>query len=102
SANTPHALMASATGAVVTVTAARYGSATVSGTSVTIPSLLGGPTVFSGITPGSPMFIGGATYLVASIASPTSLTLETAVPGADGGTGISWVAPRGGHDGNLI
>src|SRR6185437_781365 len=36
---------------------------------------------------------------VASIQSPTQLTLTTA---ATSGTGIAWVAPRGGHDGNLI
>ena len=101
-ANTPFALMAATSGAAITVTAARYGSATVSGTSVIIPALSSGVTVFSGITPGSPIFIAGATYTVASVLSPTSLTLTTAVPPASGGTGIAWVAPRGGHDGNLI
>jgi hypothetical protein len=101
-ANTTHALMASTSGAAITVTAGRYGSATVSGTSVTIPGLSSGVTVFSGITPGSPIFIAGATYIVASVLSPTCLTLMTAVPSASDGTGIAWVAPRGGHDGNLI
>ena len=101
-ANTTHALMAATSGATITVTAARYGSATVSGTSVTIPALSTGVTVFSGITPGSPMFIAGATYIVDTVLSPTSLTLTAAVPPADGGIGIAWVAPRGGHDGNLI
>lgn len=102
SANTTHALMASTSGAAITITAARYGSATVSGTSVTIPALSSGVTVFSGITPGSPIFIAGATYTVANVQSPTSLTLTAEVPSSSGGTGIAWVAPRGGHDGNLI
>jgi len=101
-ANTPFALMATTSGAAISVTAARYGSATVSGTSATIPVLSSGVTVLSGITPGSPMLIAGATYTVDSVQSPTSLTLTTAVPSASGGTGIAWVAPRGGHDGNLI
>ncbi len=97
SANTPHALIASTSGAALTVTAARYGTATVSGTTVTIPTLPA--TVFSGITPGEPIFLAGTRYTVASIQSPTQLTLTTA---ATSGTGIAWVAPRGGHDGNLI
>jgi hypothetical protein len=102
-ANTPHALMAAASGAAITITAARYGSATVSGTSVTIPApASSGPvTVFSGITPGAPIFIAGAAYTVRSVDSPRSLTLTSPVPGGSGGTGIAWVAPRGGHDGNL-
>ncbi len=99
-ANTPHALMASAGGAAVSVTAARYGTATVNGTSVTIPALSAGVTVFSGITPGSPILIGGVLNTVAGVQSPTQLTLTTAATAT--GAGIAWVAPRGGHDGNLI
>lgn len=99
SANTPHALMASTSGAAITLTAARYGAATVSGTSLTIPSSVTPVTVFSGIIPGSPIFVGGSAYTVASVQSPTQLTLMVA---AVSGTGVAWVAPRGGHDGNLI
>ena len=97
SAGSPHALIASTSGAAITITAARYGIATVSGTTVTVPTLPA--TVFSGITAGSPIFLAGTQYTVASIQSPTQLTLTTS---ATSGTGIAWVAPRGGHDGNLI
>ena len=99
-ANAPHALMASAGGAAVTLTAARYGTATVNGTSVTIPALSSGVTVFSGITPGSAILIGGVLNTVAGVQSPTQLTLASAA--AATGAGVAWVAPRGGHDGNLI
>jgi hypothetical protein len=95
-ANAPYALMAATSGGAITLTAARYGSATASGTSLTIPS-----TVFSGITPGSPIFIAGAIYTVASVQSPVNLTLTSAVPSVSSGN-VAWVAPRGGHDGNLI
>ncbi len=99
SANTPHALMATVSGAALTLTAARYGLATVSSTSVTIPVVSTPVTVFSGITAGSPIFLAGTTYTVASIQSPFALTLTTA---AVSGSDVAWVAPRGGHDGNLI
>jgi hypothetical protein len=93
-ANTTHGLLASSSGAAITVTAARYGTVHVSGFSVTWAS----GTKFSGITPGSPFVIAGTTFTVASIASPTSLTLTTA--GAS--TSASYLAPRGGRDGNMI
>jgi hypothetical protein len=93
-AQTPHALMATASGPAITLTAARYGTATVTGTNLTAPS-----TAFSGITAGSPIFVGGTACTVASVASPTQLTLTTTAPS---GSNIPWVAPRGGHDGNLI
>ena len=96
SANTTHALMASVTGPAITLTAARYGVATVSGTSLTVSP---GSTVFSGITAGSPIFVGGVPNTVASVASPTALTLSTS---AGTGTNVPWVAPRGGRDSNLI
>ena len=50
-ANTTHALMASNSGAAITLTAARYGTVNVSGTAVTWVS----GTMFPGIMPGSPM-----------------------------------------------
>ncbi len=98
-ANTPHALLASVSGAAITLTAARYGTATVSGTSLTIPPSTSPVTVFSGITAGSPILIGGVANTVAAVLSPTQLTLAVA---ATSGTGVAWVAPRGGYDGNLI
>ncbi len=98
-ANTPHALMASASGAAITVTAGRYGSADVAGTLLTIPDSTATVTVFSGIVPGSPILVDGVENTVASVQSPRQLTLLNP---AAAGTGIAWVAPRGGHDGNLI
>ena len=160
SANTPFALMAEATGPVITLTAARYGAATVSETSLTATAVTdfsgiaaGGTitlagiaytvasvistteltltspaytglgvlfsaggrsglanvsgttvtaaptTMFSGLTTGSPISVGGVANTVASVQSPSQLTLESAAPN---GTGVAWVAPRGGHDGNLV
>ena len=94
-ANTPHALLAAGSGTAITLTAARYGLANVSGTSVVAASA----TVFSGITAGSPILIAGVACTVASVESPLHLTLTVAAVTA---TRISWTAPRGGHDGNLI
>ncbi len=94
-ANTPHGLLASATGAQVAVTAARYGTVNVSGTAVSWVS----GTRFTGITPGSSFRIGGAEYTVASVSSPTSLTLTASAPSV---TGAAYLAPRGGYDGNMI
>ncbi len=95
SANTTHALMASNTGSAITLTAARYGSVNVAGTVVTWVS----GSRFPGILPGSTIFIAGATYAVASVQSPTQLTLTAAAPTA---TGVPYTAPRGGRDGNLL
>lgn len=94
-ANTTHALLATSSGAQVTITAARYGTATVVGTSVTLTS----GARFTGITVGSFLRVGNSTFAVASVESPTHLTLTTA---AADGTGIAWVAPRGGREGNMI
>jgi len=95
SANSTHALLASNSGAQITLTAARYGSVTVSGTAVSSTSGTG----FTGITPGSELLLAGTAYTVASIASPTALTLTSAAPS---GASVLYVAPRGGVDGNLI
>lgn len=94
-ANTTHGLIASVSGTAITVTAARYGTVNVSGTSVIWAS----GTKFSGITPGSAFVISGTIYTVAAIASPTSLTLSAAGPTVSGAT---YLAPRGGRDGNMI
>jgi hypothetical protein len=96
-ANTTHGLLAAIDGtpgvsATFTVTAARYGSVNAAGTSV---NWLSG-TKFAGLTAGSPFMIAGTTYSVASIQSPILLTLTTAA--ASG----SYLAPRGGRDGNMI
>src|SRR6185312_5240122 len=53
---------------------------------------------FSGIMPGSSFVIAGTACTVASIASPASLTLTA--PGPAGSA--SYLAPRGGRDGNMI
>ena len=76
SANTTHGLLATSNGAALTVTAARYGTVSVSGTSVTWIS----GTKFSGITPGSTILLGGTAFQVAAIQSPLQLTLTTAPP----------------------
>ena len=93
-ANAPHSLIAETSGAAITVTEGRYGQATVSGTSVTAAS----GTVFTGLVGGSAFFIAGTQYSVASMNSPTQLTLT-----APGPTGtFAWSAPRGGYDGNFV
>jgi hypothetical protein len=96
-ANTTHALMASNTGSAITLTAARYGTVNVSGTTVTWVT----GSKFPGILPGAEIFIGGVTYTVASVQSPTQLTLN-ASPTAPTLSGVQYVAPRGGRDGNLL
>jgi hypothetical protein len=93
-ANTTHALMATTSGPQLEVAAARYGSVNVAGNTVTWVS----GHMFSGITPGSVIRLNGAVCAVASIQSPKQLTLTTTASG----TGVSYVAPRGGVDGNLI
>ena len=95
SANTTHALMASNSGAAITLTAARYGTVNVAGTAVTWVS----GTMFPGILPGAAILIGSSAYSVASVQSPTQLTLTTA---AGTQSGAQYVAPRGGRDGNLL
>ncbi len=94
-ANTTHGLLATSSGAALTVTAARYGTVSVSGTSVTWIS----GTKFSGITPGSTILIAGTAFQVAAVQSPLQLTLATAPAAA---ASVQYVAPRGGRDGNMI
>jgi len=94
-ANTTHALIATSSGAAITLTAARYGKVNVSGTAVTWVS--GNP--FPGLVPGAPIYLSGTAYTVASVQSPTSLTLTAR---AQTLSGVQYAAPRGGRDGNLI
>ena len=95
SANPSHALIAQATGATVTLTAARFGTVNVSGTGVTWVS----GTRFTGLSAGSAIRIGGTAYTVASVESPTALTLTAS---AGSLTGAAYLASRGGSDGNLL
>ena len=90
-----HALRANATGVAITITAARYGIVSTNGTAVALTS----GAVFTGILPGSTMTIDGINYSVASVNSPTSLTLASS---AGTRTGRQYVADRGGVDGNMI
>jgi hypothetical protein len=95
SANTTYGLMASSTGARITITAARYGSVNVTGAAVTWVS----GARFAGISPGDAFWIAGTRYTVASIQSPVQLTLTSAAATA---SNVQYVAARGGRDGNLI
>jgi len=95
SANTTHALLAQNTGAQIHLTAGRYGAVNVAGTSVALAA----GHVFAGIVAGSTILIAGTAYTVASVESPTGLTLAAAAPAL---TAALYVAPRGGIDGNLI
>ena len=95
-----HALRATAAGNTLTVTAARYGkvstgAATASTTTVTLTW----GCVFAGLLPGATLTIAGILYTVASVESPTSLTLTTS---AGTQTNVGYVADRGGADGNMI
>ena len=95
-ASTTHALLAANAGAAIQLTSARYGTVNAAGSTVTWIS----GTRFSGITAGSTILIGTSPCTVASVQSPTQLTLTAAV--SSPATGVQYVAPRGGRDGNLI
>ena len=95
SANTPHALVAADSGSQITLTAGRYGTVDVSGTSV---SWVSGAR-FSGLTVGSFFRIAGIYASIASIDSPTQLTLAASAGSA---SAVAYTAPRGGSDGNRI
>ncbi len=96
-ANPTHALMAANNAGAITLTAGRFGSVNVSGTTVTWVS----GSKFPGILPGATIQIGSTVCTVASIQSPTQLTLNP-TPALAAQTGVQYVAPRGGRDGNLI
>jgi hypothetical protein len=95
SANATHSLLASSTGAQITVTAGRYGIVAVNGTAVAWTS----GARFAGLLTGSTIFLAGVPYTVESVQSPVQLTLTAAAPTA---SGVVYSAPRGGIDGNLI
>ena len=87
------ALMATVSGASFTVYAARYGTVNTSGTSVSFAS----GQNFLGSQAGDPILINGVQYAIASVTSPTSATLTTS---AGTQTGVNYLAPGGGRDGN--
>ena len=89
------ALMATVSGASFTVYAARYGTVNTSGTSVSFAS----GQNFLGSQAGDPILINGVQYAIASVTSPTSATLTTS---AGTQTGVNYLAPGGGRDGNSI
>ena len=88
-------VIATNSGAAINFMAARYGKVNVDGTGVTLAS----GARFAGLTAGSVVLLAGAAYTVATVNSPTGLTLTTPAPAA---TGIAYSAPRGGRDGNQI
>ena len=95
-----NSLMASpGTDASLTITAARAGMVSVSGATVTWVS----GTKFPGVQAGDTMWLGSpgtmAAYTVASVDSPTQVTLTAVAPAQ---TGANYLAPRGGYDGNMI
>jgi hypothetical protein len=94
-ANASFGLLASSSGATISLQAARYGAVDVNGTSVTWSS----GTKFSGLTPGAPFLIAGTAYTVASVQSPRQLTLTAP---ASTQSNAAYLAPRGGRDGNMI
>ena len=89
------AIMASGSGATITLSAARYGTVNVSGTAVTWVS----GEKFTGIASGSAIYINGQPYTIASVDSPTSITLSSS---AGSQAGVRYLAERGGYDGNMI
>lgn len=92
------AVYATPSGANITFTAARYGQVTSSGTTVTLSGpIAANNNPFVGLQAGNPFYIDGFQFTVASVQSPTQLTL-TAAPGMSG----KYLAPRGGRDGNMI
>ena len=88
-------LIATSSGAALTVKAARWGTVDTSGTAVTWAS----GEKFTAIPASGTIWINGATYTVSSVSSATSLTL-TASAGTQ--TGVRYLAERGGRDGNML
>ncbi len=80
---------------------ARTGYVNVDGVSVTWtpPSVSGMPAgiKFPGLTAGATIYISGVAYTIASVTSPTTLTLTTAAPAQ---TAVPYLAEYGGVDGN--
>lgn len=89
------AVMASTSGAAITLRAARWGKVDTAGTAVSWRS----GEKFTGIAAGSTLYVNGTAYTVASVGSPTALTL-TASAGTQ--TDVKYLAERGGYDGNFV
>ena len=89
------AVLASVSGAALTVKAARYGYVNTSGVNVTLSS----GDKFTGIAAGSAIYIDGVGYTVASLTSPDALTLTSS---AGTQSGKKYLAERGGYDGNML
>jgi len=89
----------SAADASLTITAARAGLVNISGTMVTWTS----GTKFPGVQAGDTIWLGTpgtmAASTVASVDSPTGITLTAP---ATNQNGANYLAPRGGYDGNMI
>lgn len=98
-ANSTYALLATGAGTTLSVRAGRWGEVNVAGTAVTWVS----GAKFTGIGAGSMLRLGvggsAGLYTVATVNSPTSLTL-TGSAGTYSGT--QYVGERGGYDGNMI
>ncbi|MDP9055324.1 MAG: hypothetical protein M3N93_13650 [Acidobacteriota bacterium] len=94
-ANSSFGLLASRSGAGITLEAARYGTVATSGAAVSWVS----GTKFSGLTAGSTIRIAGTEYSIASVHSPIQLTLSSAAPSS---ASAAYLAPRGGRDGNML
>ncbi|HEY3939331.1 MAG TPA: hypothetical protein VGL97_18005, partial [Bryobacteraceae bacterium] len=79
----------------LTLKNARAGLVNVNGTSIEWVAWI----KFPGISPGSIIYLAGLPYIVATVNSPTSLTLTSP---AVSGTNISYLAEYGGSDGNNL
>lgn len=90
-----YALLASTSGAALTLKAARYGTVNVSGTAV---SWVSGEK-FVGVAAGSKIIIAGVEKTISTFNSAISITLTTS---ATTGTGVRYQAERGGEDGNML
>ena len=101
-AGAPMALRATASGATVTVTAARYGTVNVTSAANSIVTWVSGQK-FTGMQVGDTILIGAQgsafPYTVQSVDSPTQATLTS---NAGTQTGSVYLADRGGQDGNSI
>ncbi len=91
--NSSVAVIASADNGHLTLKNARAGLVNVNGTSVEWVAWI----KFPGIAPGSTIYLAGVPYTVATVNSPTSLTLTSP---ARSGSNISYLAEYGGADGN--
>ena len=97
------AVIATSSGANILFQAARYGFANTTGATVNWwagPSANSWSDKFPGLLPGDPIYLNGVAFTVAAVVSPLQLTL-TEAPQQDL-QGASFLAPRGGRDGNFF